>query len=251
MRLEFIGLTKGTIEDIDVQAMKMGQKDLVPAMAVTILTKQPNTFLNVIDPTGALRALYYEKNGQGAKTQQQLEGIEVITDLPQLTQLASSIGAVINAEYEQTGCTLIVHRGTARQESAIKLTSGTTSKLKIVCHDGGTCDVSFRHYVSDVDEETMGAIAVMKKHDIEFELTMPEVLTNQQELPDDDENTPEKALAKASGASDPAWPFPENEFKQADQKETPLDAKVKVTRPAKPKGKVHQLDAKRGKKATA
>lgn len=249
MRLEFIGLTKGTIEDIDVQAMKMGQKDLVPAMAVTILSKQPNTFLNVIDPSGGLRALYYEKNGQGAKKQQQLEGIEVITDLPHLTALATSLGAVINAEYEQTGCTLIVHRGTGRDDSAIKLTSGTTSKLRAVCHDGGTVDVTFRHYVSDVDAEIMGEIAVLKKHDIEFELTMPEVVTKQQELdekPAGEEKTPESALAQSVGG-EVTWPFP---MPAADPKKTPLEAKIQVKRAAKPKGKVHQV-AKRGKKAAA
>jgi hypothetical protein len=63
----------------------------------------------------------------------------------------------------------------------------------------------------------MGAVAVLKKHDVEFELTAPDIISAKQKSIEDDEGdgsgdnprTPEEALANGKTvANDAAWPFP-------------------------------------------
>lgn len=147
MRFEYLGKSKAVLEDIDIQA-KLGQTDLIPAVAITIFTKQPNTFLNQFDSSGKLRAFYYEKNGNAAKTQQTLDGVEPITDMPQLTQNGVNTGAGFSWEYEQTGCILTIYRGTARVESNIRLKDGTVRKVKVQCLDGGTLHICSTPLVS-------------------------------------------------------------------------------------------------------
>ncbi len=202
MNVQLIGKTKATIVDVDVQCLKKGQTDTTPAAAITVMAKLPNTYLNTIDKTGKLREFWYEKNGQGAKEQKQIDGVEVITDLPQLTQNGVKLGGGFKWAYAQTGCKLIIYRG-VRDENAIRLVDGTVRKVSVKCLDGGTIHLELVVFVANLDEETMGAIAVLKKQTQDIELTSPEP-AKQQEIQDDDEHlgdTPEQALERADAAA--------------------------------------------------
>lgn len=203
MNIQLIGKTKATIVNIDVQCLKKGQTETTPAAAITVMAKLPNTYLNVIDKTGKVREFWYEKNGQGAKEQKQIDGVEVITDLPQLTQNGVKMGGDFKWAYEQTGCKLIIYRG-VRDDHAIKLSDGTVKKVQVKCLDGGTIHLQFVVFVANLDEETMGAIAVLKKQTQDIELMSPEPAAQQEIQDDDDEHlgdSPEQALARADAAA--------------------------------------------------
>lgn len=197
-RFEFIGKTKSTLEDVDIQVLKKGQTETVPAVLLTFLTRQPNTFLDVLDPSGRLRTFCYEKGNPNRATQSTLEGVAPVSDMPFLSESMQKMGAQFDWEYEQTGCKTVIYRGTARDESNIKLKDGTVSKVRVTCMDGGTVHVRHCFYASDLDSETIGDIAVLKKQELEIELTAPELVSQQRSIEDGKKaKTPEQALAES------------------------------------------------------
>jgi hypothetical protein len=200
MRIEFCPKTKSTLVDITVLSLKMGQHDTKPALCVNFKTPMPNTVLNALDKR--LRTVFYEKNGNAAKTQQHLEGIEQVTDLPQLTELGGKLGPIQWPD-EQTGSKLLIYHGIGARP-AWTLKDGTVRKVKCDAKEGGTVDVHWQFYTADVDAETIGELAVLKSHEVDLELTPPEIVSQAQiedglddDAPAGDELTPEKALATA------------------------------------------------------
>lgn len=194
MRFELIGKTKAKLVSVDVQALKMGQTELKPAISLRFKITAANTILNKFDQS--LRPFLYEKKGTAPKTQGDLAGVTPVSDLPQLTEAAKKIGAFGWAD-EQTGCKLVMYQGVSGQGD-IKLKDGTVDKVKIDPHDGGTTDVFFDYYAADLDAETMGEIAVLHQHELDIELLAPEIISAQKSLPSGDSaapQTPEKALA--------------------------------------------------------
>ena len=191
MRLEYIGKTKAKLVNVNVLAQKLGQTELRPAISLRFKVTSANDILNQLDPK--LRPFLYEKNS-AAQTQGALDGVPVVSDLPALTQAAQKIGA-LGWDDEQTGCKLHIYQG-ATGHGDIKLKDGTVDKVKIEPHDGGTVDVFFDFYAADLDAETMGEIAVLHQHEMDIELTAPELVSKKQK--DIDPETPEGALAKAA-----------------------------------------------------
>jgi hypothetical protein len=123
-RFELIGKSKATVVDIDIQAMKMGQVDVQPAVCLTLRVPRPNAALSMIDAT--LRDFLYANNAGKPKVQAQLEGVEVVSDKPNLTPAAEALGA-IHWEYEQSGCSLKIYNGVSGHGD-IKLKDGTVRK---------------------------------------------------------------------------------------------------------------------------
>lgn len=197
MRLEFCGKTKSTLVDITVLSLKMGQVDTRPALCVNFKTPMPNTVLGALHKS--LRTVFYEKLGNPTRTQQQLDGIDPVTDLPQLTELGEKLGA-IHWPDEQSGSKLLIYHGIGAAPS-YTLRDGTVRKVKCEPKEGGTVDVHWQFYTADIDAETIGELAVLKSHDVDLELSAPEVLQQsiEEESPQDDEpeHTPEQALAEA------------------------------------------------------
>lgn len=200
MRIEFIPKTKSTLVDITVLSLKMGQTDTRPALCVNFKTPMPNTVLNALDKR--LRTVFYEKNGNAAKTQQHLDGVDQVSDLPQLTELGTKLGPIQWPD-EQSGSKLMIYHGIGAHP-AWTLKDGTVRKIKCDAKEGGTVDVHWQFYTADVDAETIGELAVLKSHEVDLELTAPEIVSQAQiddELGDDapagEELTPEKALAGA------------------------------------------------------
>lgn len=207
MKLELTGKTKAVLEDVDVQSQKMGQTDIKPAVCLHFKVTMANSCLHMFDKTAL--AFLYTKNGSAAK-QNVLDGIPVVAEMSQLTDAAMALGA-FSWDGEQTGCTLVIHRG-IKADANIVLRDGTTLKYKTVHHEGGTVDVSFRFFTTDLDAETLGELAVLKSHDLEIELSVPEALSSKQaDLAGD--TAPAKGGAKvtrlksAGGATTPEQAF--------------------------------------------
>jgi hypothetical protein len=196
MRIEFIGKTKATITAIDIQSLKMGQTDVKPAVCIHFKVTQANSTLSMFDKK--LLSFLFEK-GNGASTQQALEGIPVVSELPQLTAIAQALGA-INWDGEQTGSTLKIYQGVTGDQD-LKLGDCTVRKVKITPMEGGGVDYDFQVYTSDVDQETIGALGVLKSltRDIELEAAQP-ASAKQRTLDDGKDEkklTPAKALEKS------------------------------------------------------
>jgi hypothetical protein len=211
-RFELIGKSKATVVDIDIQAMKMGQVDVQPAVCLTLRVPRPNAALSMIDAT--LRDFLYANNAGKPKVQAQLEGVEVVSDKPNLTPAAEALGA-IHWEYEQSGCSLKIYNGVSGHGD-IKLKDGTVRKLKLEPKEGGTVDCTFQFYTSDVDAETIGELGVLKSLERDIELTAPEIISAQKDI--EEEDTPEKAARRAHGVGAKAAAKP--------AKKTPLAKKV-------------------------
>lgn len=174
MRFELIGKTKATLTDIDIQSLKQGQTDLKPAVALTIKVPMANTSMNMLDKT--LRTFFFGKPASAAKeVQATLDGIASVSDLPALTEAAKWLGAQ-NWDEEQTGCTLVIHLGVSK----IVLHDGTLQKLRFECKEGGAVEWRFVFYTADVDAETIGELGVLKNHDLDIELTAPELISAKQ-----------------------------------------------------------------------
>lgn len=207
MRIEFAGKTKAIISDIDIQSLKMGQTDVVPAVCLTLKLTLANSTLKMLDPT--LLQFLFEKGVPAAATQQVLDGVAVISDLPQLTDAAMALGA-LNWDGEQTGAALTIYQGVTGDQD-IKLKDCTVRKPKIEPKEGGAVEWKLEVYTSDVDEHTIGALGVLKSLTRDIELEAAKAVSAQQREIEADPLTPEKALGKASkgkGAEKGVWPFP-------------------------------------------
>jgi len=174
MRYELIGKTKSTLVDIDIQSLKQGQTDLKPAVALTFKVPLANTSMDMLGKS--LRAFFFEKASSAAKeVQATLDGIAPVSDLPALTEAAKWLGAQ-NWDEEQTGCMLVIHLGVSK----IVLHDGTLQKLRFECKEGGAVEWRFMFYTADVDAETIGELGVLKNHDLDIELTAPELISAKQ-----------------------------------------------------------------------
>jgi hypothetical protein len=197
MRIEFIGKTKATISDIDIQSLKQGQTDVVPAVCLHLKLTLANNTLKMLDKN--LLGFLFEKGTGKGDPQRALDGVDVLSDLPQLTDLAVSIGA-INWDGEQTGSTLKIYQGVTGDQD-IKLSDCKVHKVKIEPKEGGAVEWSLQVYTSDVDQDTIGALGVLKSltRDIELEAAQP-VSAKQRTIDEgkgDKKLTPAQALQKS------------------------------------------------------
>lgn len=205
MRIEFISKTKAVISDIDIQSLKMGQTDVVPAVCLTLKLTLANSTLSMLD--GTLLNFLFEKGLPAASQQSVLDGIPVVSELPQLTDAAMALGA-LNWDGEQTGAKLLIYQGVTGDQD-ITLTDCTVRKVKIEGKEGGAVEWKLEVYTSDVDEHTIGALGVLKSLTRDIELVAVSAVSAKQREIDTDPLTPENAMGK--GSEKVAWPFPKTD----------------------------------------
>lgn len=196
MRIEFIPKVKATITDIDIQSLKRGQTDVEPAVCLHLKITQANHTLKMLDKN--LLGFLYQK-GQSNATQATLDGVPVVSDHPSLSAIAVTLGA-LNWDGEQTGSRLKIYQGVTG-EMDIELADCTVRKVKIDPKEGGAVDFHLQVWTSDVDQEVIGALGVLKSLDRDVELMAAEPV-KQRQIDDgagDKQLTPAKALAKATG----------------------------------------------------
>jgi hypothetical protein len=195
MRHEHVGKTKATITGVESHNIGVGAKETRQGLRLTVKLKKPNTILADFHPL--LRGIYYEKQGSAAKEQKQLDGIDPVTDLPQLTELGSKLGKITWPD-EQSGSTLTVYRG-IRDDAAFRLKDGLAHKFRLTMNDGGTVEEEFSFDVADLDSETAGELLLMVGSETDIELAAPEVV--QEELPAEKPKKVRQTPAQALGAA--------------------------------------------------
>lgn len=198
MRIEITGKAKATIAAIDIQSLKMGQTDVVPAVCLHLKLTMANSSLVMLSKH--LLHFLFQRNTMAA-TQQSLEGVPVLSDLPELTDDAIAIGA-INWAGEQTGSKLVIYQGVTGDQN-ITLNDCTVRKVKIDPKEGGAVEWDLQVYTSDVDEHTIGALGVLKSLTRDIEIIAAQPVSERQQTIDDvgsgkkKKLSPEEALQKA------------------------------------------------------
>jgi len=198
MRIEFVPKVKATIVDIDIQSLKRGQTDVEPAVCLHLKITQANPTLKMLDKS--LLGFLYQK-GQNHAQQQVLDGVPVVSDYPSLSPAAVALGA-LSWDGEQTGASLKIYQGVTGDQD-IALSECTVRKVKIDPKEGGAVDYHLQVWTSDVDQDVIGALGVLKSLDRDIELVAAEPVSSKQRSIDDGAGdkqlTPAKALAKAAG----------------------------------------------------
>lgn len=191
MRFELIGKTKAKFTKVMPFCIKLGQKETRPAAQLRVMATVSNAVLDKFSP--GLREFLFEKAKGSEKVQKQLDGVEVLSDLPNLREPGVRLGA-LHWDDEQTGCTLIIDRAI----DPICLPDCKIEKFKIVSKDGGSVQVFFTVTTGEIDRDTGGDLLLMHQAEVIIELTAPEIISQQQDL-EEEQETPEEALAKTAG----------------------------------------------------
>jgi len=206
MNFELPTATKCKLVDIDILSMKNRPPDSNPGVALAFTAELPNSALIMLD--GFLRGMLYTKQA-GGETQKPLDGVEPVSDMPNLTQIGQSIGRFSWAG-EQTGCTITFDFGLGGK-SNIVLSDVKVDALHVTPKEGGTTTWQWKCEINDVSEAEFGKIATFKSRDVQLLLAPPQV--EQQDI--DDEPPPLKPAKAAKGAKkggnlqpQEAWPFP-------------------------------------------
>jgi hypothetical protein len=195
MRLEFIGKTKCRITKVSAYNHKLGQKELRHSVKLRVRATCPNSILDKFSPR--IRGLLFAKAAGSEKMQKQLEGIEVVSDTPSLTEEGAKLGT-LHWNDEQTGCTFVIDRAI----DPILLKDCTVKDVDIISRDGGTVWVDFTLIPAEVDRTTGGDLMQMKDVDTFFEMTAPQVDDGQADVEDENDTAGSEAaevISKAAG----------------------------------------------------
>lgn len=166
---------KAKLSSVNVRSELHG-KDHVTAVDLKFTMDASNDVLSAFHPM--LRSFLYAKSeASSSDTQQSIDGVAPVSDLPNLRFPKLS---PLAWDTEQTGMGLTIDYGLGGA-SNLELSDCTANAFKIAPKEGGTCEVSFRIQRSDLDEKTLGKLATLVQHDVEITLAAPEV--TQEDIP--------------------------------------------------------------------
>ena len=212
MAFEIEEFTNAKLTNVNVRSEKHGPDQLNPATDLFFKIDAPNSILSQFD--GHLLSAIYHRSaaaaGDGA--QQALDGIEQVSDLPNLRFPSMR---PIEWGWDLDGYTLTIGHGLGGA-SDIPLTDCKVDRFKLTPREGGTVEVKFRVRCSNhLTEKAMGKLALLVQNEVPIMLTAPEVAGEQQPLdnpfpvqgqdePPTDPNhpvnqTPEDAFAATAG----------------------------------------------------
>lgn len=197
--------TKAKLKKAEDKGIKVGQKDIRNATLITLEHTLPNTALEMFDPE--LRPILYGKGNPGAKgrKQAQLEGVDMVEDLPALTQTGAAL-ATLNWGKEQPGCSMIVKYGVGDGRSDITFSDGTVQDVKLSLLEGGAVKVRYKFHapVDHLSDEQLGKLHKMHQREVTITLTGPQVDDRQADIEDGDQGgetvTPPAAGKRKRGA---------------------------------------------------
>jgi len=199
--------TKAKQTDLEVLSQKNRPPDSNPGVVLSFMAERPNSALTELD--GRLRTTMYCKNASSeASPQKTLDGVEPVSDLPNLTPIGEHMGR-FHWAYKQTGCTLTYDYG-AGGASNIVLRDVVVEALQVTCKEGGTTTWQWKCEVADVDVQIFGKLATFKNREVSLLLAGPDI--SQRDLTEDDvfPNRPhaEDQEAPAGDKNTVHWPFP-------------------------------------------
>lgn len=211
MAFEIEDFTPVKITSVNPRSERHGSEELHPAVDLHISLTTGNNILSSLD--GKLLDALYTKNANADQGgQQNLDGVEEVSNLP---NLKFPLMGALKWKKDLIGYTLTVQHGVG---SDIVLKGCKVNNFTIDPKEGGSVDLKFRVQSSDgLDERTLGKLSLLVQNEVDVMLKAAEVKQEQQiienplanfdlskdpepENPFGDALTPEKALADACAA---------------------------------------------------
>lgn len=173
MSFELETLTKAKITDVVVLSQKNREPDQNPGAALTFSMELSNNALSYFD--GSLKTFLYTKSAASseAPAQQGLEGVEEISDLPNLTRSGIKMGK-FHWNDDLYGYSLVIDHGMGGK-SNLELADCIVSNFKMEPKEGGTIVLGFLLESQDVPEKVFGKLATLKNREVHITLSAPEV----------------------------------------------------------------------------
>lgn len=211
MAFEIEDFTPVKITSVNPRSERHGPEELHPAVDLHISLTTGNNILTALD--GKLLDALYTKNANADQGgQQSLDGVEEVSNLP---NLKFPLMGALKWKKDLIGYTLTVQHGVG---SDIVLKGCKVNNFTIDPKEGGSVDLKFRVQSSDVDERTLGKLGLLVQNEVDVMLEAPEAKQDGQQdienplpfaLDDSDKQvenpfpsalTPEQALADACAA---------------------------------------------------
>ncbi len=165
------------VKSVNIRAEVHG-KEKVPAADIGFVMTCSNIVLSMFD-AGLLVGLY--KPSEGTDDEPELDGMEKLTERPLLR--CPSIAMPIDLNREYAGRNVVIDYGLGG-DSNIELNTCTVGAFKIDAKEGGTVEVHFRVKVSHIDQDALGALGCLVKHDVQITLmSSPQADNTQEKLP--------------------------------------------------------------------
>jgi hypothetical protein len=191
---ELESLIKAKLIDLIVLSQKNRQPDDNPGAKLSLEITLGNDSLAYFD--GQLKSFLFTKHGAADKpAQAALDGVQPVSDTPNLTGIGSKIG-VMHWEQEMTGYALIIDLGLGGKRSNLEIADCTLSNWRLSFKEGGSFIAKFDAESPDVSESAFGKLAKLKSREIQILLTPPEVQDDAQQTIDDKKPPTAKAAAK-------------------------------------------------------
>lgn len=172
MSFEIETMTKTKILDVEVLSQKNRQPDEEPGAKLQFSVKLSNEVLATFD--GSLKSFFFTKNATTTSTKQaSLEGVEVVSDMPNLSGIGSHVKA-IKWDTELTGYRLEIDHGTGGK-SNIVIDECVLAAFRIQPQEGGTVELKFNCESSNVSGAIWSKLAKLKSCDVDLTLTAPDV----------------------------------------------------------------------------
>lgn len=218
MSFEFLTLTKAKLNSVNVRSEKHGP-ELVPAVDLKLAIDASNDILDKFHPD--LKAALYCQAQQEGGEQESLDGIEPVTNLPNLK--FPKLDGPLKWDAMGAGYELVIDWGLGG-DSNLVMHGCEINNFAFSCKEGGTVELTLRVQISEIEEAIIGKLATLCQHDVHITLIAPtpadvEVFTqsmespftNQSELDADEDSamteaelfpgakTPEQAFAESVG----------------------------------------------------
>jgi len=165
-------MTKAKITDVVVLSQKNREPDDNPGAALSFSMELPNHFLSYLD--GSLKSFLYHKSAASSgPAQKGLDGVEEVSDMPNLTKIGQKVGR-LHWNLDLTGYSLVIDHGMGGK-SNLDIADCVLSKFRIDPKEGGTVTLDFLLESQDVPEKIFGKLATLKNRDVSITLAAPDV----------------------------------------------------------------------------
>lgn len=196
--------TTAKLLDVVVLSQKNRAPDENPGAKLKFEVKLANDALSTLD--GSLKSMLFTKAGGPKKDPQAtLEGVEPVSDLPNLTTIGQKVG-VLRWDNEQTGYTLAIDLGLGGKRSNIESDDCKVSKIRITPNEGGSINVKLNVEAPNVSEVHFGRLAKLKSRDVQLVLLPPSVDDRQADIGDPTGKPPFPAKGSKAHHSQPVLP---------------------------------------------
>lgn len=170
--------TKVKVLNLGALSQKNRPPNSKPGAQLTLAFTLSNHILSELD--GRLLHALYERTEAAEPAQASVEGVEPITELPNLTGMGRRLHS-FRWDLELTGYTLVVDWGRGGASNLV-LSDAKVDGFTITPKEGGTVILKLKVEVNDVPEATFGKLATLKSRETEVTLTPPEAAQQQEDV---------------------------------------------------------------------